>query len=399
MVAVISCKTTTTETAAAGTTAAAAETTAAAGTTAAAETTAAAGTTAAAAETTAGAAVSEADAKALRDAVGYDWNPTDPSKWVVTTSYKKDPPYTIALSTNHMAVTWMDIYKAEMVDELKGYGDKIKEFIHVDAGGDAPTQIANIEDLISRKVDAIIIDPASPTAIAPVVEKAYAAGIVTIVSKSGIATTKYTAFQNNDEVQFGASGAQWLVDQLGGKPGVVLGLRGIAGYGVDIERWTGAQSVFSKHPEIQVFAEYADWSYDKAKEVSKALLAAHPDFVGIYSEGGQMSRAMVDAMVEAGLDPAKYPQASEDDNGFCKQVIKYNLNACASGKPVWLSRLAVRAALDALRGITIEKYVMVPSPFYGPEDIKKIAKPNVSDLSWLTTTLSDAEINAMFAGK
>ena len=368
--------------------------------TTAAETTAAGETTAVAAETTASAGLSEADVAALREAIGYDWTPTDPSKWVVTLStYKKDPPWTIALSTNHMAVTWMDIYKAEMVDELNMYGDKIKQFIHVDAGGDAPTQIANIEDLISKKVDAIIIDPASPTAIAPVVEKAYAAGIVTIVSKSGIATDKYTAFQNNDEIQFGALGAQWLVDQMGGKGGVVLGLRGIAGYGVDIERWTGAQSVFSKHPEIQLFAEYADWSYDKAKEVSKALIAAHPDFVAIYSEGGQMSRAMVDAMVEAGLDPAKYPQASEDDNGFCKQVMKYNINACATGKPVWLGRLAARAALDALRGMTIEKYVMVPSPFYVPADIAKIAKPNVSDLSWLTTTLSDAEINAMFAGK
>jgi ribose transport system substrate-binding protein len=338
------------------------------------------------------------EVKVLQKAVEYDWHPADPSKWAITTKYKKEPPYTIALSTNHMAVTWMDIYKAEMVAELKGYGADIKEFIHVDAGGDIPTQIANIEDLISRKVDAIIIDPASPTALVPVIEKAFNAGIVTIVNKSGINTTNYTAFQNNDEVQFGSQGAQWLVDQLGGK-GVVLGLRGIPGYGVEIERWTGGQSVFSKNPGIKLFADYASWSYDKAKEVSKALIAAHPDFVGIWSEGGQMSRAMVDALVEAGLNPADYPHASEDDNGYCKQVIKYGLNACAAGKPVWLSRLAVRAALDALRGITIEKYVMVPSPFYGPDEIKSIANPNVSDLSWLTTTLPDDQINAMFAPK
>ena len=172
------------------------------------------------------------EVKELQKAVEYDWHPADPSRWFITTKYKKEPPYTIALSTNHMAVTWMDIYKAEMVDELEGYGDAIKEFIHVDAGGDIPAQIANIEDLISRKVDAIIIDPASPTALVPAVEKAYDAGIVTIVNKSGINTDKYTAFQNNDEVQFGQLGAQWLVDQLGGK-GIVLGLRGIPGYGVD----------------------------------------------------------------------------------------------------------------------------------------------------------------------
>ncbi|MCJ7616483.1 MAG: substrate-binding domain-containing protein [Desulfobacterales bacterium] len=116
-------------------------------------------------ETTVAAAEEDTAVTELREAVGYDWNPTDPSKWTITTSYKKDPPYTIGLSTNHMAVTWMDIYKAEMIDEINMYGDKIAEFIHVDAGGDIPTQIANIEDLISRQVDAIIIDPASPTAL------------------------------------------------------------------------------------------------------------------------------------------------------------------------------------------------------------------------------------------
>jgi len=348
-------------------------------------------------ETTAAGEESEA-VKKLREEVEYNWQPAEPDKWNITTSYKKDPPYTIALSTNHMAVTWMDIYKAEMVDELEGYGDAIKEFIHVDAGGDIPAQIANIEDLISRKVDAIIIDPASPTALVPAVEKAYDAGIVTIVNKSGINTDKYTAFQNNDEVQFGQLGAQWLVDQLGGK-GIVLGLRGIPGYGVEIERWTGGQSVFSQNPDIELYAEYAEWSYDKAKEVSKALIAAHPDFVGIWSEGGQMSRAMVDALVEAGLNPADYPHASEDDNGYCKQVLKYGINSCATGKPVWLSRLAVRAAMDALRGVYVQKYVVVPSPFYGPDDIASIVNPEVSDLSWLTTTLSDEEINEMFKGK
>jgi hypothetical protein len=42
---------------------------------------------------------------------------------------------------------------------------------------------------------------------------------------------------------------------------------------------------------------------------------------------------------------------------------------------------------------------MVPSPFYGPDDIASIVNPEVSDLSWLTTTLSDEQINEMFKGK
>ena len=45
-----------------------------------------------------------------------------------------------------------------------------------ESGGAADKQIANIEDMIAQKVDAIILTPNSPSALAPVCEKAIKAG-------------------------------------------------------------------------------------------------------------------------------------------------------------------------------------------------------------------------------
>lgn len=329
------------------------------------------------------------------EGVEYEWQPVELDRWTITTSYIKDPPYTFALSTGFMGESWMETYVAELTEEVEMYGDDIAEFIHVDAAGDIPTQIANIEDLISIGVDAIIIDPLSPTACVPVVEKAFDAGIVTIVNKNGIDTNKYTAFQNNDEVQFGAQSAQWLVDQLDGK-GVVLVLRGVPGYGCDIERYAGAASVFSQYPDIEVFEEYGYWSYDKSKEVSKALIAAHPEFDGIWTMGGQMSNAFVDTLLEADYNPADYPHGSEEQNGYCKKALEYGISTFVSAKPVWQGRLAVRAAMDALRGIPVEHTIMVPSPGYGPEEIEKLTRTDLPDLVWLSTTLSDEKLNELF---
>jgi hypothetical protein len=50
------------------------------------------------------------EVKELQEAVGYRWQPAELDEWnVETLSYKKSPPYTIALSTNHMGVTWMEM--------------------------------------------------------------------------------------------------------------------------------------------------------------------------------------------------------------------------------------------------------------------------------------------------
>jgi len=323
--------------------------------------------------------------------IEYDWEPVEIEKWVDTTKYIKDPPYTIGLVTGWIGESWMDIYVAEIKDEVNMYGDSIEELIHLDAAADIPTQIANIEDLIARGVDAIIIDPLSPTALVPVIEKAFDAGIVTVVSKNGIDTKNYTAFINGDSVQFGSQSAQWLVDQMGGK-GKILALRGVPGYGVDIERWAGAESVFNRYPDLEIVFEYGHWSYDKAKEVSKSLVTANPEFDGIWTMGGQMHSAFIDTLLETGYDPADYYHGSEDENGYCLTALDLGMETFASSFPVWQGRLCIRVIMDAFRGIPVVHTLMLPCPGYTPEDIENLANPDLPDKAWLSTTLSDEEL-------
>ena len=324
-------------------------------------------------------------------------------EWVQTFKYRKDPPWIIGVSSCFMTESWMVTWykelelEAQALNACEGKGrDLIQEIIHVDAGGDIKKQISDIRDLMTEKVDALIIDACSPTALAPVVEEAYDKGFLVILNKNDVLTTKYVSYQNNDEVQFGYQSAKWLVEQLGGK-GKILCFRGVPGYGVELQRWAGAKMVFDQYPGIKILAaEYGYWSYEKSKPVAKDMIAAHPDFDGIWSMGGQMSHAMVDAMLEAGYDVSKYPHASEDQNGFLKKVVKYNIPAYASAKPTWQSRLAIRVAFDALRGLPVRKDIIIPSPGFGPEEIKKIVRPELPDLVWCNTTLPDDLLKEMF---
>ena len=88
--------------------------------------------------------------------------------------------------------------------------------------------MADIEDLLTKGVDLLIVYPTSADAIIPAIEDAYDSGIPVIVFGGAIDTDYYTSLVGQNFVEFGRAGAKWLAEELGGK-GKILMFSGIAG--------------------------------------------------------------------------------------------------------------------------------------------------------------------------
>ena len=74
---------------------------------------------------------------------------------------KKDKEITIGLAVANLQADFFNQIKQSVEREAKAKGVKV---ITVDAKGDGATQVSQIEDLITRKVDAIIYIPAGASA-------------------------------------------------------------------------------------------------------------------------------------------------------------------------------------------------------------------------------------------
>lgn len=222
--------------------------------------------------------------------------------WTSVGQYSKKPPYVIGWSINNAGISWRTEYIEEFRQHAKRLGNLIKDVIILNADSNIAKQIADIEDLVARGVDALIVDPQSPTALVPVIEEVYNKGIPVIIVNDPIATDKYTCYISTDDFEFGKVAAEWLVQKLGGKGNVAI-LDGLPGMGVAIERFNGAMSVFKNYPNIKIIAhEYGAWSYDKGKIATQNIIAAHAGKIdGIWSSGGEMTLGAIDAFLEAGL--------------------------------------------------------------------------------------------------
>ncbi|MGE5589156.1 MAG: ABC transporter substrate-binding protein [Bacillota bacterium] len=291
-------------------------------------------------------------------------------------------------------------WSVQMMQEFKGaaerHADEV-DVIYTESEGKVDKQIANVEDMIAKKVDAIVITPNSPTAIAPVLEKAADAGIKVILCAAKADTDKYTALVTVNDVDFGKAGAEWLVKKLNGK-GNIIALNGIAGISVSDERWQGAKSVFDQYPDIKVVGEQAaDWDYAKAKAATASLLAANPKIDGVWSQGGEMTLGAIEAFQAA--NRPLVPMTAEDNNGFLKKWKELQPNgfsAVAASKPTWLSAESLEVALKALKGEPITKDNYLPAPTITDENLDQFVRPDLPDSFWTQTKLTDDQIKALF---
>ncbi|MFP4588833.1 MAG: ABC transporter substrate-binding protein [Candidatus Acetothermia bacterium] len=315
---------------------------------------------------------------------------------VDTTKYAKEPPYTIGYDTYWLGNAWSVQFDAEFKRAAELYSGLIDEVIYTSSDGSTETQISNIEDLISRGVDAIIVTPNSPTGFEPVLRRAEEAGIPVIMNSSIVERGPYTSFLSVDDVDFGRKGAEWLVEKLDGE-GKVLALSGKAGIAVSEDRWQGAKEVFDEHQGIEILAhEYANWSRPKAKQVVASLLPAHPQIDAVWSGGGSMTAGAIEAFLEA--DKALVPMTGEDQNGFLKLWYEHRdeMDSIALSKPTWLSAESLKVAVETLQGIPVPRKKFYSVPTITDENLEEFVRPELPDSFWARSRLSREKIEELF---
>lgn len=321
-------------------------------------------------------------------------------EWTAVNQYRKEGPYIIGFSNSFMGISWRTQFMAEFEEMQKAFGPVIKQVYVTNADNQIAKQIADIEDLLAKGVHGLVVDPVSPTALVPIIEKAYEMGIPVVIINDKINTDKIAAYRSTDDFEFGKAGAEWLVKAMNGK-GKVAALRGVAGHGVDEDRWAGAKSVFDKYPNIKVVAqEFAGWSYDTGKVAMQNILAAHPDLAGVWSCGGAMSRAAVDVLLESGRK--LIPVTGEDENGFLKkwqQLRSKGFSSVAPSKPTWITRVGLQTLIDLLMGIPVPKVVIYPTPLITDENLDKYVKPDLPDTYWANSLLLEKQVKELLKGQ
>ena len=306
--------------------------------------------------------------------------------------------YVVALCNYSIGNSW----RAQMEQEFVAEAEKLKaegvvsEYYITNSNEDINKQISDMQDLITKKVDAIVITAASPTALAPVVEEAAEAGIKVVSFDNVVETDEQVATVGIDEKEFGRIGAEWLVDKLDGKGKIVV-LNGIAGTATDSLRWGGAEEVFKQYPDIEILGSAnASWDYAQGKAAMESMLSAYPEIDGVWSQGGAMTQGAIDAFIAAGRDLV--PMTSEGNNGAIRAWIENKdkgLSCIAPSNPTYTSAEALRVVIKALNGEDIPGNVVMDIETVTEENVDQYYRSDMPDSFWVLTELDDATLQKL----
>lgn len=173
----------------------------------------------------------------------------------------------------------------------------------LDGRFDAATQANQIDTMVTRRYDAIIVAPLDADAAAAPIERAVAAGIPVITAVTTANTDKVTGSVSPKDELAGQLIAEEMAKRLGGKGNVVI-QEGPIGNSPQILRREGIDEVLARHPDIKVLAsKTANWSRAESLANMENWLSLHGDAInGVIAQNDEMGIGSIEAIRAKGLD-------------------------------------------------------------------------------------------------
>ncbi|MEQ4305822.1 substrate-binding domain-containing protein [Plantactinospora sp. B6F1] len=310
-------------------------------------------------------------------------NPT----MVETAKFRKAGPYKICFSNAALNNPWRQVGFKTMQAEVEAQGSRIKEFVHVDAEGKDQKQIADINDLLGKGCDALIVSPNTTATLTPAVEAACAAGLPVVVFDRGVNTKCPVTFINPiGGYGFGHVGAEFVSQRM--KPGgKLLALRILPGVDVLETRWSAAKVVFDKAKVDVVGVEFTDGDPAKTKKIVDDYLQRYGTIDGVWMDAGAVAVAAVEAFQDAG-EPVP-PINGEDQLDFLKIWKDENLTAIAPTYPTYQWRTPIIAALRILDGQQVANPWKLPQPTITRENLDSYLDPGMPPLHYAMCGCTD----------
>jgi ribose transport system substrate-binding protein len=175
----------------------------------------------------------------------------------------------------------------------------------VDGKGDPDLQVTQVLDAVTKKPDALLINPVDAKLIVAGVKRANEANIPVFIMENPPPEGKFLGFVDFDNEAGGAMGADELAKLINEK-GVVLETRGSIGSRQAELRHKGfIDRMKEKYPNIEVRSLNTEWVADKAYKMVLDAFTQNPSIKGVFSHNDEMVRGVVSALRQIGkLAPA-----------------------------------------------------------------------------------------------
>ena len=241
-----------------------------------------------------------------------------------------------------------------------------------DARHDVSKQISDVEDMIQKKIDILLLNPTDSTGVEGAVKSAKKAGVI-VVAVDANAKGPVDSFVGSKNYDAGVMACEYMGNAMGGKGDVAI-LDGIPVVPI-LERVRGCKDALKKFPDMKIVTtQNGKQERDQALAVTENMILANPSLKGIFSvnDGGSMGAL---AAIEASGKDIKLSSVDGAPEAItAMQKANSKFIATAAQYPRDQIRLAIAMGLAKKWGANVPATV--------PVDVKLIDKDGAKTFTW-----------------
>jgi inositol transport system substrate-binding protein len=245
------------------------------------------------------------------------------------------------------------------------------ELVMVDSKEDVATQLAQVENFVTQKVDAIVVIAANTDAADPMTKAAQDAGIPLLyVNRLPSNLPEGISYVGSESIQAGIMQAEWIAEQLGGKGNVVI-MNGDLAQEAAQKRTEGEKQVFAKFPDIKIIREdTGNWSRDQGLALMENWLASGDQIDAVASTNDEMAIGAIQAIEAAGKLGEIIVGGVDASPDALQEMDKKRLDVTVFQNAKGQGEGGIKVAIALAKGESVEKYTWIPFELVTPENYK-----------------------------
>ncbi|MBA1430854.1 sugar ABC transporter substrate-binding protein [Pseudomonas fluorescens] len=279
----------------------------------------------------------------------------------------------VGVSMSAFDDTFLTYLREDMDKQAKSYpkGDGV-QLQFEDARADVVKQLSQVENFISQKVDAIIVNPVDTASTKNIISAATKAGIPLVfvnrrpdqkdLPKDVVAVV-------SDDVEAGKLQMQYIAEKLGGKGKIVILLGDLANNSTT-NRTKGVKEVLAKYPDIKIEQEQTGiWLRDRGMTLVNDWLTQGRDFNAVLANNDEMAIGAAMALKSAGKKDVLIAGVDGTPDGL-NAITKGEMAASAFQDAKGQAVGSVEAARKMARHEPVEQDVVIPFKLITPDNVK-----------------------------
>jgi ribose transport system substrate-binding protein len=279
-------------------------------------------------------------------------------------NYSLQAPYFIAMS------------KA-IETEAKTYSNV--KVISTDAQGDAAKLTTNVSDLLTQKVDGIIISGgplnAAPAAMNAIKQK----NVPSILVDRKFAGGQYTSWIGPNNIQIGQGDGKYVADRLKGNGTLAVIKGGPADNTIGLDRTNGLLGVVKQSPGIRVVTapDFGEWSSDGGLKAMENVLAKNKHIDAVFCENDAMCLGAQKAISDAGRTGEMFLVAADGQKEALAAIAKgSNYAATAVNNADTIGRAGLDRMMAVLAGAKPSKDTPLQAPLVTKDNVDRYSNPD-----------------------